>query len=168
MSETLSSVPTAHANNVELAKFANKTASFFCEIFQTESGEIAKIVRVIVKRSESNKALATVRYFLDIAPAKVLFHDLWLGALHNDHSEYKVLHGTERSLKIAPLDGGAYRFSLMNKSDGEAESLYFDLSRFQTRCLARTVLDYLQAWQIGSAIYKRKGRIYDAKIDNSP
>ena len=78
-------------------------------------------------------------------------HDLWIGTL-DEHSEYKVLHGTERALKITPLDAGAYRFSVMNKSDGESESLYFDLSKFQTRCLARSVLDYLHSWQISTMI----------------
>ena len=156
---TPKSAPTAHAN-VELYKTANKTASFITEAMldfaATDGKTYNKIVLVIVKRDAQNKAIVTVRYFLDIAPAKVLMHDLWMGTL-DEHSEYKVLHGTERALTIAPLEGGAsYRFSLMNKSDGEALSLYFDLSRFQTRCLARTVLDYLQAWQIASAIYGHK------------
>ena len=158
------SVPTAHANNIELAKFANKTASFFTEALLDRKADDGKtynkVVLVIVKRDESNKALATVRYFLDIAPAKIIFHDLLIGALHDEHSEYKKLHGTERGLRITSLDGGAYRFSVMNKSDGEAESLYFDLSKFQTRCLARTVLDYLHSWQmsqmIADAIYAHK------------
>ena len=159
---TPKAVPTTQHSNVELAKFANAQASFIVEAMldfaATDGKTYNKIVLVIVKRDAQNKALATVRYFLDVAPAKVLFHDLWLGALHNEHSEYKALHGTERGLKITPLDAGAYayRFSVMNKSDGEAESLYFDLSKFQVRCLARTVLDYLHAWEIASAIYKRK------------
>ncbi len=118
----------------------------------TDGKTYNKIVLVIVKRDAQNKALETVHYFLDLPNAKVLFHDLWLGALHNEHSEYKVLHGTERALKITPLDAGAYRLSVMNKTDGESESLYFDLSRFQTRCLSRTVLDYLRGWQMSAMI----------------
>ena len=157
---TLKSAPTVHTHNIELYKTANKTASFITEAMldfaATDGKTYNKIVLVIVRRSASNKALATVRYFLDLPNAKVLFHDLWLGALHNEHSEYKALHGTERALKITPLDAGAYRFSVMNKTDGESESLYFDLSRFQVRCLARMVLDHLNWWQIASAIYKRK------------
>ena len=153
-------VQTAQHSNVDLYKTANKTASFITEAMldfaATDGKTYNKVVIVIVKRDAQNKALATVRYFLDIAPAKVLMHDLWIGTL-DEHSEFKKLHGTERALKMTPLDAaGAYRFSVMNKSDGESESLYFDLSRFQTRCLARSVLDYLHSWQIASAIYKRK------------
>ena len=159
----IQSVPTAHTSNVELAKFANKTASFFVEAMLDRKADDGKtynkIVLVIVKRSESNKALATVRYFLDIAPVKVLMHDLWIGTL-DEHSEFKKLHGTERALKITPLDTGAYRFSHMNNSEGESESLYFDLSKFQTRCLACTVMDHLKSWQmsqmIADAIYAHK------------
>ena len=157
---TPKAVPTAHTNNVELYKTANKQASFIAEAMldfaATDGKTYNKILLVIVKRDAQNKAIATVRYFLDVASAKVLFHDLWLGALHNDHSEFKQLHGTERALNITSLDGGAYRFSVMNKSDGESESLYFDLSRFQVRCLARMVLDHLNWWQIASAIYKNQ------------
>ena len=160
---TPKAVPTVHTHNVELYKTANKTASFIAEALLDRKADDGKtynkVVLVIVKRDESNKALATVRYFLDIAPAKVLMHDLGIGTL-DEHSEYKVLHGTERALKITHLNAEAYRVSLMNKSDGESESLYFDLSKFQTRCLARTVLDYLQAWQmsqmIADAIYAHK------------
>jgi len=157
-------VPTAHATNIELAKFANAQASFICEAMldfaATDGKTYSKLVIVIVKRDAQNKALETVKYFMDITPAKVLFHDLWLGTLHDEHSEYKALHGTERGLKISPVDGGVYRFSVMNKSDGESESLYFDLNRFQVRCLARSILDYLQSWQmstmIAEQIYARK------------
>ena len=87
---TPKAVPTAQHSNIELYKTANKTASFIAEAMldfaATDGKTYNKIVLVIVKRSESNKALATVRYFLDIAPAKVLMHDLWLGALHDDWS----------------------------------------------------------------------------------
>ena len=158
---TPKAVSTAHTSNIELYKTANKQASFIAEAMldfaATDGKTYNKVVLVLVKRDAQNKAIATVRYFLDIAPAKVLFHDLWLGALHNEHSEYKVLHGTERALKMTPLDNpGAYRVSVMNKADGETESLYFDLSRFQVRCLARMVLDHLNWWQIASAIYKNQ------------
>jgi hypothetical protein len=153
---TPKSAPPAHTNNIELAKFANKTASFITEAMldfaATDGKTYNKIVLVIVKRDAQNKAEATVRYFLDIAPSKVLFHDLWLGALHNEHSEYKVLHGTQRALNITSLDGGAYRFSVMNKGDGESERMYFDLSKFQTRCLSRSVLDDLHSWQMSQMI----------------
>ena len=157
---TPKAVSTAHTSNIELYKTANKQASFIAEAMldfaATDGKTYNKVVLVLVKRDAQNKAIATVRYFLDIAPAKVLFHDLWLGALHNEHSEYKVLHGTERALKMTPLDAGAYRFSVLNRTDGETESLYFDLSRFQVRCLARMVLDHLNWWQIASAIYKNQ------------
>jgi hypothetical protein len=162
MSETPKAVPTTQHSNIELYKTANKTASFIADAMLDRKADDGKthnkILLVIIKRDGQNKALATVRYFLDIAPAKVLFHDLWIGALHNDHNEFKLSHGTERGLRITSLDGGAYRVSLMNKSDGEALNLYFDLSRFQVRCLSRAVLDHLQAWEIASAIYKRNVR----------
>ena len=167
---TPKAVPTAQHSNIELYKTANKTASFIVEAMLDRKADDGKtynkIVIVLVKRSESNKALATVRYFLDIAPAKIIFHDLLIGALHDEHSEFKQLHGTERGLRITSLDGGAYRISVMNKSDGESESLYFDLSRFQVRCLARTVLDHLQAWQIASAIYNARQSKHEATICN--
>jgi len=103
---TPKSAPTAHTNNIELYKTANKTASFIVEAMldfaATDGKTYNKVVLVLVKRSESNKALETVRYFLDVAPAKVLFHDLWLSALHDEHSEYKVLHGTERDCDPIP------------------------------------------------------------------
>ena len=89
---TPKSVPTAHANNIELAKFANKTVSFIIEAMldfaATDGKTYNKIVLVLVQRNAQNKALATVRYFLDIAPAKVIFHDLWNGILNDDYSEY--------------------------------------------------------------------------------
>ena len=112
---TPKAVSTAHTSNIELYKTANKQASFIAEAMldfaATDGKTYNKVVLVLVKRDAQNKAIATVRYFLDIAPAKVLFHDLWLGALHNEHSEYKVLHGTERALKLTPLDPifGKYR-----------------------------------------------------------
>lgn len=148
--------PTAHSHNVELFKTANAQASFICEAmldFHAENGETYdKVVLVIVKRDSDHHALQTVRYYLDIPAAKVLCHDLWDGALTEEHSEFKKLSGKERALSIKPLDGGGYRFSLLNVEGETKDRLYFDLNRFQTRCLARVVLDYLHCYELAAAI----------------
>ena len=79
--------------NVELYKTANAQASFICEAmlgFKADEGQTYnKIVVVIVKRDSQNKAESTVCYFLDVPAAKVLCHDLWEGALHEEHDEFK-------------------------------------------------------------------------------
>lgn len=153
--DTPKAVPTAHSHNVELFKTANAQASFICEAmlgFKAENGEtINKLVLVIVKRDSHDKALQTVRYYLDIPAAKVLCHDLWDGTLTEEHSEYKKLAGKERALSIKPQDGG-HRFSVMNVEGETKERLYFDLSRFQVRCFARVVLDYLHCYELAQAI----------------
>ena len=154
---TPKAVPTAHSNNVELYKTANAQASFICEAmlgWKAENGETYnKIVVVIVKRDSDHHALQTVRYFLDIPAAKVLMHDLWEGTLTDEHSEYKRLSGKERALSIKPQDSG-YRFSVMNTEAETKDRLYFDLNRFQARCLARVVLDYLHCHELVEAIRK--------------
>jgi hypothetical protein len=142
--------------NVELYKTANAQASFICEAmlgFKADDGQTYnKIVLVIVKRDSQNKAETTVRYFLDVPAAKVLCHDLWEGALHEEHSEFKKRGNTQRALEIVPTEGNAYRFTIMNDESGEKQRLFFELNRFQTRCLTRTVLDYLQAWELATVI----------------
>ena len=142
--------------NVELYKTANAQASFICEAmlgFKADEGQTYnKIVVVIVKRDSQNKAESTVRYFLDVPAAKVLCHDLWEGALHEGHDEFKKRGNTQRALKIEPIEGGAYKCTIMNDEGSEKQWLFFDLNRFQMRCLAQTALDYLQAWELATVI----------------
>jgi len=150
--------PKATHSNIELFKTANAQASFICEAllgFVAENGETYnKVVLVIVKRDSDHHALQTVRYYLDIPAAKVLMHDLWESALTEEHGEYKKLSGKERALSIKPLDGGGYRFSLLNVEGETKDRLYFDLNRFQTRCLARVVVDHLHCYELAEAIRK--------------
>lgn len=151
---TPKAAPAQHPN-VELFKTANAQASFIAEAllgFKAENGETYnKLVLAIVKRDHDNKALQTVRYFVDIPSAKVICHDLWEGTLTEEKSEYKRLSGKERALSIKPLDAGGYRFSVMNVEGETKDRLYFDLDRFKCRCLARTVLDYLHCWELAAA-----------------
>jgi hypothetical protein len=136
----------------ELFKTANVQASFIAEALldhvATDGTIYNKVILTIVKRTPQNKAESTMKYFVDIAPAKVVFHDLWTDALGGDHSEFKKHGNLERALNINPIADG-YRFSVMNKTaGGESGSLYFDLTRFQARCLARSVLDHLTAREL--------------------
>ena len=151
---TPQAIPTT--TNVELYKTANAQASFICEAmlgFKADDGQTYnKIVLVIVKRDANDKAEATVRYFMDVPAAKVLCHDLWEGALHDEHSEFKKRGNTQRALKIGPIEVNGYKFSVMNDEGGEKQWLFFDLSCFQTRCLSRTVLDHLGVWEMASML----------------
>ena len=105
---------------------------------------------VIVKSDRDNKAEKTLRYWLDVPAAKVLMHDLWDGALATAFNEFKRRGNAQRALKVEPLGGGAYKLSIMNDENGEKRWLFFELSRFQVRCLSRTVLDHLQACEFAS------------------
>ena len=160
------SAPTAHTNNIELFKTANKTASFICEAlldFKAYDGRTYnKIMLVLVKRDAQNKALETIRYFLDIAPAKVLFHDLWHDTLSDEHNEFKQRGNVTRALKITQ-NGDGYRISVMNAEHGDKAWLFFDLSKFQVRCLARTVLDHLHCHELAMAI--QRGHLNPQPID---
>ena len=167
---TPKSAPTAHTNNVELYKTANKTASFIAEAMLdfavTDGKTYNKIVFVIVKRDAQNKAEATVRYFLDIAPSKVLFHDLWHDTLSDEHNEFKQRGNVTRALKITQ-NGDGYRISVMNAEHGDKAWLFFDLSQFQVRCLARTVLDHLHCYELAMAIQQLSADLTDeTEIDN--
>ena len=61
---------------------------------------------------------------------------MWDARLVQEVNEYKKTSKAERALKI----------------DGKKESLYFDLSSFQARQLAITVLDYLRAHELATAL----------------
>ena len=137
-------------SNKELFKLANNTVSFISENFlgfKADDGQVInKIALLLIKRDNANRATQTLRYYLDVPAAKVLCHDLWIGSLHQEYSEFKKRGNTQRALNIDPLDeSGAYRIGIMNQAsqDAEQERLFFDLNRFNSRAFARTILDFL-------------------------
>ena len=112
-----------------------------------------KIGLVLVLRDNANKALKTLRYYLDVPVAKVLFYDIWESALGEEYKEFKRGQNWERALNITPNEGGGYRLSVMNSVDsGERNRLYFQLTRWEARQMAICVLDYLRAHDLASAI----------------
>jgi hypothetical protein len=142
---------------VELYKAANAQTSLICEAMLDQVGSDGqvynKIGLVLVLRDKGNKALKTLRYYLDIPVAKVLFHDLWEGKLSEEYNEYKKTGGNkERAFQVSPNEGGGYRVAVMNNSGGERDRLYFQFSQREARQLAITVLDYLRAYELANAI----------------
>ena len=71
--------------NHQIYKTANAEASFICEAmldFKADNGQIYnKICLVIIRHGQENRAEQTLRFYLDLAPAKVVCHDLWIGSL---------------------------------------------------------------------------------------
>ena len=143
---------------VELYKVANAQTSLICEAMLNQLGSDGqvynKIGLVLVLRDNTNKALKTLRYYLDVPAAKVLFHDLWESKLGGEYKGFKKVGGNkERTFQIAPNEGGGYHVSIMNSSDsGERDRLYFQLTRSSARQMAICVLDYLRAHDLASAI----------------
>ncbi len=141
--------------SVELIKFANAQTSFICEAILGEADEAGRVYNkiglVLVLRDQTNKAVKTLRYYLDIPVAKVFCHDFWTGSFAEEVNEYKRTSKAKRALRITPQDG-VYRFGIMNNIDSKKEFLYFDLSAMQARQLAITVLDYLKAHELATAI----------------
>jgi hypothetical protein len=119
-----------------------------------------KIGLVLVLRDNTNKALKTLHYYLDIPAAKVLCHDLWESKLCGEYKEFKKTgENKERAFQISSNEGGGYRISMMNSSDGgERERLYFELNQSEARQLAITVLDYLRAYEMAKAIAEIVGK----------
>lgn len=148
--------------NTELIKFANAKASLIIEeMFDFPIGDgdvVSKIVVVIVRRDAANRAEVTLRYYLDIPDIKVLMHDLKIGALHQEFDEFKKRGNVQRAVKITPQDehSGSYRLSIMNTEGVDQQWLFFDLSRFQVRCLAVTVLDYIRNYEMARLIREWK------------
>jgi molybdopterin synthase catalytic subunit len=141
---------------VEIYKTANAQASFICEAMlnhRTDDGKVYnKVVLVIVKRDANHKALETVKYYIDLPSAKVIFDDIWRGELAAEYKEYKQSNATERALNITSTDDETYRVSVMNKGTQTSQRLFFDLTRFQARCLARQVLDYLHCHELATIV----------------
>ncbi len=143
---------------VELYKTANTQTSLICEAMLGHIGSDGqvynKIGLVLVLRDSTNKALKTLRYYLDIPAAKVLCHDLWEGKLGSEYKEFKKVGGNkERAFQISPNEGGGYHVAIMNSSDGgERDRLYFQLSQGEARQMAICVLDHLKAHELASAI----------------
>lgn len=152
------------APKAELFKTANAQTSFICEAmlgYRAEDGRVYnKIGFVMILRDKQNKALKTLRYFLDIPTAKVLFEDIWRGVLPQKYNEFKKNPTMERSLSLAQNDKGL-QISLMNikkEEKAERENLYFTLSLFQSRQLAISVLDHLRAYEFAKALlHSRQG-----------
>lgn len=117
-----------------------------------------KIGLILVLRDEKNKAVKTLRYYLDVPTAKVIFNDLWEGTLPRKYSEFKKGPVAERALNITLNEKGFYQFSVMNvkkEKDGEdKQNLYFNLTRFQARQLAVCVLDHLKNQELAQAIVR--------------
>ena len=86
----IKAVPAARDDKHEIFKTANSQASFIVEamldFLGTDDKLYDKICLLIIKRDQDNKAEITLQYYLDVAPAKVLFDDLSIGALHEDYS----------------------------------------------------------------------------------
>jgi hypothetical protein len=94
---------------VELYKAANAQTSLICEAMLDQLGTDGqvynKIGLVLVLRDKSNKALKTLRYYLDIPVAKVLFHDLWEGKLGEEYKEFKKTGGNkERAFQVSTAE----------------------------------------------------------------
>ena len=141
---------------IELYKTANAQTSFICEAIlgnADKDGRVYnKVALVLVLRDQADKAVKTLRYYLDIPSIKVFCHDFWDERLTQEVNEYKKTSKAERALKITPKNDFGYRIAIMNNIDGKKESLYFDLSSFQARQLAITVLDYLRAHELATAL----------------
>jgi hypothetical protein len=125
---------------VELYKVANAQISLICEAMLGHIGSDGqvynKIGLVLVLRDNRNKALKTLRYYLDIPAAKVLFYDIWESKLGGEYKEFKKTGGNkERAFQISTSEGGGYRIAIMNNSGSERERLYFQLSQSEVRQL---------------------------------
>ena len=142
--------------STELYKTANARTSFICESllgYTAQDGkQYDKIALVFVLRGPDNKAQQTVRYFLDVPTVKVLMTDLFDGELRDEFSEFKQHGGKQRALTIKLNDDG-YRVSIMNSNGGdEKQSLYFDISAWQARELAITVLDCIRNYELAKML----------------
>lgn len=142
--------------STNLYKTANAQISFVCEAMleaEKDGKTFSKIALILIQRDQCNKAIATVRYFLDLPMAKVLFHDLWMNRLSAEVKEFKKFNGQEKAVSIAPKEGG-YRVAIMNKeaNSQERKNLFFDMPGMGARALAITVLDHLRAWEIARAM----------------
>ena len=135
---------------MELFKTANAQTSFICEASlerRADNGKIYnKIAMILVLRDEKNKAVKTLKYYLDVPAAKVLFFDLWEDKFNKKYTEFKRNPKMERALTITLQETGLYQVSVLNvsKKPEEKLNLYFNLNRFQIRHLSISVLDYLK------------------------
>jgi hypothetical protein len=97
--------------SAELYKTANAQTSLISEAMLGQPGfdgqVYNKIGLVLVLRDNTNKALKTLRYYLDIPAAKVLCHDLWESKLDGEYKEFKKTGGNkERAFQISSNEGG--------------------------------------------------------------
>ena len=141
----------------ELYKTANAQSSFICEAILAHADQSGKVYNkigfVLVLRDPNNKALKTLRYYLDIPAAKVLFHNMWEDKMPADYKEFKNTTKGERGLSISKAEDGGYRIFIMNSNEGkERDKLYFIISKLQARQLAITVVDHLRAHELAAAL----------------
>jgi len=141
----------------ELYKTANAKTSFIAESLlgstARDGTEYNKIVFVLILRDGDNKAQQTVKYFLDVPTIKVLTTDLFARNLQGEFSGFKQHGGTQRGMNIKPLDEGDYRLFIMNSNGSDdKQSLYFDLTAWQVRELAITILDHVRNYELAKSI----------------
>ena len=144
-------------NSTELYKTANAKTSFICESllgYTAQDGkQYDKIAMVLVLRDANNKAQQTVKYFLDVPTAKVLMTDLFAGKLQDEYSGFKKHAGKQRALSIKTNDDDDYRISIMNSNGGDdKQSLYFDISGWQSRELSISILDHIRNYELAKAV----------------
>lgn len=139
----------------ELYKTANAKTSFICESllgYVAQDGkQYDKIALVLVLRDGQNKAQTTVRYYLDVPAAKVLMHDLFYGKLKDEFKGFKQYNDIQRALNIRLLEEKNYRVSVMN-TNGDKQSLYFDMTIQQAREMAISVLDHVRNYELGKVL----------------
>lgn len=145
------------SKSAELYKTANAKTSFICESllgYVAQDGtEYNKVALVLVLRDANNKAQQTVKYFLDVPTAKVLMTNLFAGKLQDEYSGFKQHNGKQRALTIKQNDDDGYRVSIMNSNgDADKQSLYFDITVWQARELAVSVLDHVRNYELAQVL----------------
>ena len=146
--------------NNNLLGFHNKSHSLYVEIL-LKGKKKNKVCLTLVERDDKDKAKDTVQFYLDISVAVVLSHDLWDGTFFvpnnpsydvRGFSSYKEFNGTKRGLF---LDRNPLRVTIQNTTgDTDKKEHFFNLSMFQARQLARTIIDYMRAVQTAFMLKK--------------
>lgn len=153
-------------NGIVLFKTANNTASFIVEYLKMKGENERTYEKVGVKIIEldaEKKAKRMVKFYLDIPAVKVVMHHLWKDSLSKiwtdipkkEFSQFKNVRDEQRSFKIVKGNQN-YRFSVMNNQGEKKNSMYFDLTFFQTEQVSTTVSDFLRAREFAQAVYDLK------------
>ncbi len=78
--------------------------------------------------------------------------DLFWLQLGDEFNEFKRHNGKQRALNIKQHEDG-YQVLVMNSNGGDdKQSLYFDISGWQARELAITILDYIRNYELGRTL----------------